>query len=289
MRVKAVVIIFLGLLLAAASFAQTKKPLANGDVIQMVKAGFPQETVIKAIQANDTNFDVSVQGLINLKNAGVSQPIIDAMLSATEAKHKGSEAAPKPANEPPPDPNNPMSPHSPGIYWLIQGQSGKRLVRLQPTAYSQAKAGGFFGAGLTMGIKKASWKAVVPGAKATLRITEATPEFWFYFSDKSQGFQSGPLAVQASRPQEFALAQMERHGKERSLVVGQMGITGASMGVRDKDAVPVDVQQIAPGIYKVTPRKPLAPGEYCFVPPGGAVGYGMAGGTLFDFGIDKAK
>ncbi len=69
------------------SQAQTKKALTNDDVIQMVKAGFEQSMIVKAIEANETNFDVSVQALMDLKNAGVNQPIIEAMLDA-EAKKK---------------------------------------------------------------------------------------------------------------------------------------------------------------------------------------------------------
>lgn len=66
--------------------AQHKKPLTNADVIQMVKAGFNEQTIIAAIKANDTAFDTSVQALLQLKNAGVSQSIIDVMLS--EEAHK---------------------------------------------------------------------------------------------------------------------------------------------------------------------------------------------------------
>jgi hypothetical protein len=84
------------------AFAQTKKALTNDDVIQMVKAGFEDETIIKAIQASDLQLDASAAGLITLKNAGVSKKIIDAMLEA-EAKKRATAApeaaAPKAAAE----------------------------------------------------------------------------------------------------------------------------------------------------------------------------------------------
>jgi hypothetical protein len=66
--------------------AQGKKPLTDADVIQMVKAGFNQQTIIGAIKANDAAFDTSVQALLQLKNAGVSQSVIDVMLSAEARK-----------------------------------------------------------------------------------------------------------------------------------------------------------------------------------------------------------
>lgn len=137
-----------------------------------------------------------------------------------------------------------------------------------------------------MGIKKAKWKAELAGPHAALRIHEPSPEFWFYFEDAAQGFgHSGPLG-QVSKPEDFVLARMEGHEKERQLVVGQASALGTSSGVRSKDAVAVDVQKIAPGIFKVTVSKGLEPGEYCFVPPGSAAAFGMAGGQLFDFGVD---
>jgi hypothetical protein len=48
------------------TFAQAKKPLTNDDVLQMVKAGFQESMIVKAIEANDANFDVSVQSLMDL-------------------------------------------------------------------------------------------------------------------------------------------------------------------------------------------------------------------------------
>jgi len=270
------------------ALAQAKKPLTNDDVLQMVKAGFEQSMIIKAIEANDTNFDVSVQALMDLKNAGVSQPIIEAMLTA-EAKKKVPDAAAKPAKEPPPDPNDPKSPHESGIYWLSKNGAGKRMIRLEVSSYSQTKTKGVFATGMTMGIHKAKWKAVLPGPHAALRISEAAPEFWFYFDEKSQGLSQSSARPEASKPEEFVLARMDASSKERQLVVGQASAWGQSGGTRPGDAVPVDAQKVAPGIYKVTPTKPLAPGEYCFVPPGGAAAFGLAGGRLFDFGIDRAQ
>src|SRR5712692_4084320 len=204
-----------------AAFAQTKKPLTNESVLKMVKAGFEQPMIVKAIEANDTDFDVSVEALMDLKTAGVNQAIIEAMLAA-EAKKKAPDPTAKPATAPPPDPNDPNSRHDPGIYWLSKNQSGRRMVRLQPTTYSTNKTVGIFAGALTAGIHKVKWKAILAGPQATVRINEPTPELWFYFDEKPQGFgQPAALSVQASKPEEFALAKMERSGKDRLLVVGQ--------------------------------------------------------------------
>jgi hypothetical protein len=113
MRSRIISILF-SLMVVAVGFAQSKKPITNDDVVQMVKAGFTEQTVVGAIKANDTAFDTSVQALMALKNSGVSQPIIDAMLSSEALKRTGSmpsnQAAPAAAAMPPASaaPPNPL-------------------------------------------------------------------------------------------------------------------------------------------------------------------------------------
>src|SRR6266568_3958816 len=70
------------------------KPLTNDDVVAMVKGGLPENTVINAINAQDSNFEVSATALIKLKQQGVNSKIMDAMLAAANKKHS---AAPAPA------------------------------------------------------------------------------------------------------------------------------------------------------------------------------------------------
>ncbi|HEV2103620.1 MAG TPA: hypothetical protein VGR58_12650 [Candidatus Acidoferrum sp.] len=67
---------------AATTFAQTQKALTNADVVTMTKNGFAPALIVKAIQSGGTDFDVSAQALIDLKNAGVDQSVMEAMLSA---------------------------------------------------------------------------------------------------------------------------------------------------------------------------------------------------------------
>lgn len=71
----------------APAMQQDKKPLTNADIIRMVKSGLAEGVVISAIEANDSSFDVSADALIALKQAGISQNIIAAMLaSASRAR-----------------------------------------------------------------------------------------------------------------------------------------------------------------------------------------------------------
>jgi hypothetical protein len=74
--------------------AQQKNPaLTNGDILTMVKGGLQEATVLNAIAANETDFDVSAKALLDLKQAGISDKIIDAMLTAEAKKRNGPSAA----------------------------------------------------------------------------------------------------------------------------------------------------------------------------------------------------
>jgi hypothetical protein len=53
------------------------------DIILMAKLKFDDATIVKTIQVHDTNFDLSVPALVKLKEAGVSQTVIQTMLAKT--------------------------------------------------------------------------------------------------------------------------------------------------------------------------------------------------------------
>jgi hypothetical protein len=60
--------------------------IGNLDVQAMVEAEFSDSTIIAVIDANDVQFDLSPRALVALKGAGVSEPIIEAMIAAEAAK-----------------------------------------------------------------------------------------------------------------------------------------------------------------------------------------------------------
>jgi hypothetical protein len=54
--------------------------LTNADIVQMQKAGLSEEIILSTISGSPANFDVGAQGLISLKESGVNDKIINAML-----------------------------------------------------------------------------------------------------------------------------------------------------------------------------------------------------------------
>ena len=179
------------------------------------------------------------------------------------------------------DPGGAISVHAVGGLWGLLAVAlltdagapvGSGMVRIEPSTYSQGKA--------SLGFAKMKWKIVINGNGAALRITEAAPEFWFYFGTGREAFSSGP-----SSPDDFALVRLERKGKDRELVVGQSGMTGMSAGMRSQDTIALESKQVAPGIYQAKANKPLEPGEYAFTRSGVTM-ESASTGKVFDFGVD---
>jgi|SRR6516164_6778452 hypothetical protein len=77
------------LLLVLASVLQTsityspgRARLVNQDVVALLAHGLPESLVLRAIDATDSEFDLSCDGLCNLRKAGISNEMIAAMLAA---------------------------------------------------------------------------------------------------------------------------------------------------------------------------------------------------------------
>lgn len=278
----------------AASRASRPAPtpaFSNADVITLARAGFSEDLIALRIQqAANKKFDLSTNGMVELKSAGVSERLISIMFGAPDAgpapaaRPSPAASAAAPASAPPTTTSG-VQRLDAGIYL----KSDEKYVPLEPTVFSGGKTGGVLTSGLTMGIKKAKWKAIVRSPRAGQRVQTATPEFYFYFENRGSGL-SGSLATMfgASSPNEFVLARMNESDDERQLIVGEFGVFGASAGTRSKDTVPLAITRLEPGIYKVVPREPLEPGEYCFFYAAGASTFVAAGsGKLFDFGVEQ--
>ena len=65
---------------AAERSAAPEAGLTNADIVQMQKAGLSEEIILSKIAASPTNFDTGTQDLIQLRDAGVKNNIINAMV-----------------------------------------------------------------------------------------------------------------------------------------------------------------------------------------------------------------
>jgi hypothetical protein len=93
-----VLCLLLTVLVVLPAFAQApQKPLANDDVVQMVKSKLPESTIINMIRASPSSFDISVTAMIALQQAGVSERIMNAVVEAGKRNTARSPATSAPS------------------------------------------------------------------------------------------------------------------------------------------------------------------------------------------------
>ncbi len=266
------------LLAAAAAFSQSGKPLSNDDVVQMVKGGFDESTTVAAIDAGETSFDTSVQALMALKAAGVSEKVISAMLAATKKKAEAAKPAAPAPTVAPAAAANPDFPEDMGVYTKLKGS----LAEVYAEVVSW-KSGGVGKSMLTGGFTKGHVNATVTGPKSKLQL--GTPiEFVI-------------KCAEGVTPSEYMLLKLDEKGDRREFRAVTGGVYHSSGGAQ-KDAIKFDFQKIAPRTYKIA-LMGLKKGEYGFLPPGagsvGGTGGGASGqtvqggsmtsGKLYSFGV----
>jgi len=261
--------------------------LTNADVIKMTRAGLGENVILASIEgAVEKRFDTSADALVALKQAGVSDAVLAALLSSSARKTTVSSGADRRSASPGATPGGRLAP---GIYVDAGSQEGSQLIQLEPTVVSKIRTSGGLATALSFGISKITAIAEVRGSRANQRVTRQQPDFYFYFPDDETGV-GGPFVgwlAGASSPNEFVLLQMYREKDRREMDVAKANAYGNSSGVESENTVPMKIEKLAPGVYRVTPTEPLGRGEFCFFYAAGAGA--MQNGVvakLFDFGID---
>lgn len=256
--------------------------LDNAAVVSLVSAGLGDEAVIAKIKTSEAKYDLSSAQLIELKNKGVSGPVIAAMLVA-------ATPAPKPIVLSMDSPD-PMVPHAAGFY-MLDGSGEPRMRRIDATVTNQAKTGGTIGFALTGGIASMSIKAAIPGESARVSAATSAPEFYLFFDESNAN--GAPASVWTAgatttiqSPAELTLIALNPKDGRREARVGSTNLGGAKVGVMDKDRVSFDYDLIRPGVYRVKPQGTLRKGEYGFIYSitGGGAG-GALSARIFDFSV----
>jgi hypothetical protein len=255
--------------------------LTNDIVVSLVKAGLGSEAIEAKIGASRGAFDTSTAALIRLKEAGVPDGVIAAMLN----RSKSPVLANAVADNSNPDP---LVPHAPGIY-ILDPRGAGRMTRIDATVSNQLKTANLWGYALTSGISSLKMKTVIPNAAARVRASSRRPTFYFYFNQNSplasiNEFSAG-FAATATSPNEFSLIRFDARRDRREALVASVNLfSGMKSGVNDKARVQFTYEDVAPGVFKVTPNAELAPGEYGFMYSIGA----QAGSTarIFDFSVN---
>ncbi|HZR33075.1 MAG TPA: hypothetical protein VFA76_14615 [Terriglobales bacterium] len=291
------------LLSVALVVAQQSKPLSNDDVVSMTKNHLPESVIINAIQANETQFDTSANGLIALQKAGVSQSVMDAMLAAQKNKRNTAASA---ATASAPASSGPAASGQPAVN-LLQ-ENSKLPLALEKTQVAQTKAkANSLGAlatdaaltqALQVGVQQAAWSAAAhSGSYAGASAVNAAggvmggimghrkPSFTYVWAiptpksattvaSNTPAFEVNYAGIPGINPDEFepSIVKLVPTSNNWRLV----GATEAKQDIAQgtdwqlyssfvEQRMPTQNKKTAPGQAQISPSSALAPGEYGIV------------------------
>jgi hypothetical protein len=249
----------------------SKAALSNQDILSMVKVQFPDSTIIKAIQVNDTDFDLSAGALVTLKSSGVSQPVIDAMLAAgSKTKEAVSQNGHMTVEALGTNPGDLLG--EVGVY-VVQGS---KVASVEPEIVNW-RTGGVIKSIATIGLDKGHVNGTVSGPTSKLNLaspSQLLPDTMvFYFH-----------CLEGTSAAEYQLLRLWGKGDRREFRAVTGGILHASGGAKD-NVVEFKYEKVSPRIYKVSvPR--LNFGEYGFLAPGAVASANTASqGKIYTFRI----
>lgn len=239
--------------------ASAEEVLTNDAIVTMTNAGLSDGVILARIRSSQTRFDVSTPALIKLKQAGVSDQVIEAMVGRAS-----SPGGPAPTTAAPVPGAKGGARQPPAVREGVFHLSGDRYVELTPALSSVETNYAFFNVKSEM---------VLKGRKAHYRMTERTPVFF-----------------SSMVPTEMPLVRLKPGDDhdDRNLKVSTGGFMpfGGTLkfGIRTQDMIDVAWEKDPAGFYRITPRKPLPPGEYGFIHTVGLAAH--AAGRVYDFGVD---
>jgi hypothetical protein len=231
-------------------------PLTQEQIIQMSKAGLPEDVIVARIKAEPESLKVSTDDLIKLKKAGVSDGVIRALVSPRSTQSSATAAVPAPSPTAPtsaPSATRPTEPDVAEKVYLLD--SSDRSLKLLPEAPAKAVTH-------HKGITGAAGVIQIPGPTSSFRVKGGTDlEF----------------VVKCTDPGAFELYAFPTKGENREAVVSKAkGHLLGGVSAQTAGLIPVQVSKYSDTSYRFVLKAP-EPGEYGF-----AVGW-----SVFDFGVDS--
>jgi hypothetical protein len=225
-----------------STLAPSKKPLTNQDIVQMVAGQFADSTIVKTIQANDTDFDLSVTALVALKDAGVSQTVIEAMLSVSATNNEGKTVAVAKKS---------AANLQPGAYYW-SGNSWTPMQQITMSGGGATHMGKMFVPGLT---PQMVWTFRDP--HAPVQVQRGLPLFCFKFLALPPGMPYAPSG------RDIVIARFDQRKDHRELQTTSGGnMFTFKSGLSKERAPDIEVSTVDSSTFLVSPKTSLPPGEY---------------------------
>jgi hypothetical protein len=261
------------LFLALCPLLVAQQALDNDAIIKLVKAGLSDDLIVTTINTSAGTYNTSVDGIIALKTAGVSDKVVSAVVAKASAVAAAASApipplAPMTSQAPAAASNIPAGVDSIGIYYQDKDGSWQEVV----TEAVTKKTGGILKTIATDGMLKGDINGNLKGAGSRLRLT--LPAHFILYVPEGRS------------PGEYELIRFRVHSHDREFRSVTGGFVHVSSGAA-RDSVEFDSKKIAPRIYQVTLDQNLARGEYGFLAPTdtGNMGNVASSGKMYTFSI----
>ncbi len=260
-----------------------QQPINNDSIVQMTKAGLGDGLIIESINMTPSDFSTTTTDLITLKQAGVSERVIGAMVAKNGAPAQKPLPGATPApdgrlkldmGEPPPSAPTPVVPadfsmegvEDMGVYYKAHG--GK-WVPVEPELLNFRSGGALKSYGTDHLIKEDRNGHLV-GPSSGLSLTRSTPILLYM----PQGVSAIEFLLIRFRPG----AQKSREFRSET-----GGVFHSSTGAT-RDEVAIHPTRISRQVYTFNLPDEVGKGEYGILPPASAGNAGF-GGKIFTFRV----
>lgn len=240
------------LFLAFTSFLTAQQALNNSSVIKMVRAGLTDDAIVATINANPGAYDASPDGLIALKQAGVSNKVIDAIVAKSTTSAPDSAQPSAPAQPEPPAPAD-FAPLPPGVdnigaYYKDSGGNWQPL----PAEVVIFQSGGLVKHVASAGLVKEDLNGLVGGMRS--RLVVSTPVTFILHV---------PQGRTASDYELVHFHVVSNNRQFQSVAGGLMQASSSSL----RDEIDFSSKQIGPAAYEIVLNNGLGDGEFGFLAP----------------------
>ncbi len=233
------------LLCSFVCFVSAQESLTNDSVVKLVKAGLSEDLIVQTVNSQPGKYALGADDILSLKNAGVSDKIIGAMLNRSNGTTGG-----KPPTGAGPDLSASGYPSEIGVYIKRDNQ----WIEIQPEVINW-KTGGVLKSIASAGIVKGDVNGHLQGKSSRNKVN--TPlEFCIY----------APEGVAITEYQLLRLRGKDEYREFRTVTGGILHVKGGAT----RDLVEFEGKKMASRTFVVNLQN-LSLGEYGFLPPGAFV------------------
>ena len=257
--------LLIALLMTAAhpfvAAAQSNETITNKTVIQLCKAGIGKPVIIAKIKNGTCNFDLSTNGLIDLKKGGVPDDVVTEMIAKTNAP--AMPLGPAPAQNNMQGQNaSPEFSLQPGVYYFNPATND--YVMINPSVIADTKEPET-ATHAVRSLFSGKIKGALNGLQASQKVNDPNPLFVVVMDMGGQNANSPTVPNLGDQGQILMVKLKQTRNGTRELVIGRASPSGYLQGLEETAKVTINLKKVQDGLYEVSAAYPLITGEYSIV------------------------